>query len=210
MYAVMNVTNRDISEIGAPKGKILELLPKPPLKLLKKIKEIIKEEEEMEAVVEEEEQDEVQEPAVGEPTLNDEEEERATLFVAIDNLRAREQYAVIQTTANHQGEKFKLLIDCGSTHSFLSSKCLRKLGLNQYPVKSLVVELANGKEVFSQHSAGKVDFELSGNSTSAYFRSLPGGIYDGLLGMDWLSENQAHIHCAQGNYPSKGVWENKY
>ncbi|MCO5566674.1 hypothetical protein L7F22_020352 [Adiantum nelumboides] len=68
---------------------------------------------------------------VGEPTLNDEEEERATLFTAIDNPGARQQYAVIQITANHQGEKFELLIDCGSTHSFLSPKCLRKLGLNQ-------------------------------------------------------------------------------
>ncbi|MCO5599699.1 hypothetical protein L7F22_053804 [Adiantum nelumboides] len=137
--------------------------------------------------------------AVGEPTLNDDEEERATLFAAIDNPGARQQYAVIQTTANHQGEQFKLLIDCGNTHSFLSPKFLRKLGLNQYPVRRLVVELANGKEVFSQHSAVRVDFELGGNSTSAHFRTLPVRIYDGILGMDWLSKNQAHIHCAQGN-----------
>ncbi|MCO5580631.1 hypothetical protein L7F22_034501 [Adiantum nelumboides] len=135
--------------------------------------------------------------AVGEPTLNDDEEERATLFAAIDNPGARQQYAVIQTTANHQGEKFKLLIACGSTHSFISPKCLRKLGLNQYPVKRLVVELANGKEVLSQHSAKRVEFELSGNSTLAYFHTLPIGIYDGILGMDWLTENQANIHCAQ-------------
>ncbi|MCO5582117.1 hypothetical protein L7F22_036007 [Adiantum nelumboides] len=137
--------------------------------------------------------------AVGEPTLNDEEEERATLFAAIDNPGARQQYAVIQTIANHQGEKFELLIDCDNTHSFLSPKCLKKLGLNQYPIKRLVVELANGKEVFPQHSAGRVDFELGGNSTSAHFCTLPIGIYDGILGMDWLSKNQAQIHCAQRN-----------
>ncbi|MCO5588903.1 hypothetical protein L7F22_042864 [Adiantum nelumboides] len=57
MYAVMNVTNGDISKIGAPKGKIPELLPEPHLKLLKKIKE----EEEMEAMAEEEEKEEEQE-----------------------------------------------------------------------------------------------------------------------------------------------------
>ncbi|MCO5591351.1 hypothetical protein L7F22_045333 [Adiantum nelumboides] len=51
--------------------------------------------------------------AVGEPTLNDNEEERATLFAAIDNPGARQQHAIIKTTANHQGEKFELLKDCG-------------------------------------------------------------------------------------------------
>ncbi|MCO5553154.1 hypothetical protein L7F22_006675 [Adiantum nelumboides] len=51
----------DISEIRVPKGKILELLPEPHLKLLKRTKGIIKEGEEMEAVAEEEEQEGVQE-----------------------------------------------------------------------------------------------------------------------------------------------------
>lgn len=143
--------------------------------------------------------------AIGDPTFMDEEDERATLFAAIDNPRARQQYSVIQTTADHQGAKFDLLIDCGSTDSFLSPKCLRKLGLNQRPVKKMIVELANGKEVISCQSVGTVEFELGGHSTSANFRTLPLGIYDGILGMDWLSRNQAHIHCAQGNFSFKNL-----
>ncbi|MCO5605121.1 hypothetical protein L7F22_059301 [Adiantum nelumboides] len=77
---------------------------------------------------------------------------------------------------------------------------MRKLKLNQYPANRLVIELANGKEVLSQHTAGQIDFELGGYSTSAQFRTLPLGIYDGILEMDWLKENQAHIHYAQGNF----------
>ncbi|MCO5614701.1 hypothetical protein L7F22_068985 [Adiantum nelumboides] len=61
MYNVMIVTNGDISGIGVPKGKILELLPEPHLNPLKKIKGTIKEEEEMEAVVMVEEEEEEQE-----------------------------------------------------------------------------------------------------------------------------------------------------
>ena len=56
--------------------------------------------------------------------MADEVGERAQIFAAIDNPGAPQQYAVIQTAATHQGEEFKLLIDCGSTHSFLSPRCL--------------------------------------------------------------------------------------
>ena len=122
------------------------------------------------------------------------------LHAAIDNRGAQNQYAVIQTPANYQGTVFELLIDCGSTHSFLSPKCLRKLGLNQYPTNSMTVELANGKEILSKHTVGTIEFELGGNVTSAEFRTLPVGIYDGILGMDWLIANHASIHCAQGSF----------
>ena len=60
------------------------------------------------------------------PTIADEVDERGKVHAVIDNPGARNQYAVIQTTANHQGVYFELLIDCGSTQSFLSPKCLRK------------------------------------------------------------------------------------
>ena len=53
---------------------------------------------------------------LGKPTLG-ESEERATLYAAIDNPGPQRQFAVIKTLATHQGTKFNLLIDCGSTHS---------------------------------------------------------------------------------------------
>ena len=46
---------------------------------------------------------------------------------------------------------------------------------------------------------GKFDFDLGGSPTSAIFRTLPLGVYDGILGMDWLSKNLASIHCATGS-----------
>ena len=106
---------------------------------------------------------------------------------------------VIQVLATHEGKSFQLLIDCGSTHSYLSPRCLRKLRLNQYISKPMTVELANGKEVISWHTVGTVDFELGGKTTSAFFRTLPIGLYDGILGMDRLTKNCASIHCAQGS-----------
>lgn len=128
------------------------------------------------------------------PTLENEAKERATLHVAIDNLGAQQQYTLIQVLAEHQGTKFQLLIDCGSTYSFLSPKCLRKLGLNQVKSSPLIVELANRKEVLSCYVVGKLNFKLGGNSTSAFFTTLPIGMYGGIL--DWLIANSTSIQCA--------------
>ena len=64
----------------------------------------------------------------------------------------------------------------------------------------MMVELANGKEILSKHIVGNIEFELGGRITSAEFRTLPVGIYDGILGMDWLIANHANVHCAQGSF----------
>ncbi|MCO5548015.1 hypothetical protein L7F22_001471 [Adiantum nelumboides] len=63
----------------------------------------------------------------------------------------------------------------------------------------MLVELANGKTVISRHFVGTLEFKLGEHSTSAFFRNLPIGVYDGILGMDWLSKNQASIHGNQGS-----------
>ncbi|MCO5552972.1 hypothetical protein L7F22_006492 [Adiantum nelumboides] len=81
--------------------------------------------------------------AIGQPTVGDEADERAVLHAVIDNPGACQQFAIIQAPDTHQGEKVESLIDFGSTHSFLSPRCMRKLRLNQYPANRLMVELAN-------------------------------------------------------------------
>ena len=66
------------------------------------------------------------------PTIGDQANKRVTLYAIVENPSAQNQYAVIQTQDTHGGETFKLLIDCRSTHSFLSPRCLRKLKLDQF------------------------------------------------------------------------------
>ena len=42
---------------------------------------------------------------------------------------------------------------------------------------------------------GDLTFSLNGQPTLANFRVLPLGIYDGILGMDWLAKNDATLRC---------------
>ena len=67
--------------------------------------------------------------------------------------------------------------------------------MHEYPDSTLTIELATGKKTKSLTTTGNLNFCLGSENTSAHFRVLPLGIYDGILGMDWLKQNDAQIHC---------------
>ena len=62
------------------------------------------------------------------------------LNAAIEHQGPNRQYAVLQTPAEYEGKKFKLLIDSGATHSFISPAAIRRLNLatTQLDTKLLV------------------------------------------------------------------------
>lgn len=117
------------------------------------------------------------------------------LNAAIEHQGPNRQYAVLQTPAEYEGKEFKLLIDSGATHSFISPGTVRKLSLVTQSDSKLTVELATGKRTHSTSSVGNLNFKLGGHMTKASFRVLPLGIYDGILGMDWLTMNDASLEC---------------
>ena len=133
-----------------------------------------------------------------EANLQDEEDNRAKVYAATEHQGNNRQFSVIQAPASYKGKHFKLLIDSGSTHSFLSPKCIRNLVLEQQPSRKLTVELASGKEVVTRLAVGNLDFHLDDNPTKCYFHVMPLGVYDGILGMDWLKSNHANICCQSG------------
>ena len=61
-----------------------------------------------------------------EVTLLDKENGRAQVYAAIKHQGNNCQFSVIQALASYEGKSFKLLIDSGSTHSFLSPKCISR------------------------------------------------------------------------------------
>ena len=125
-------------------------------------------------------------------------QEVARVHAAIEHQGPNRQYAVLQTPADYEGIKFNLLIDSGATHSFISPACVRKLSLPLLSDSKLTVELATGKQTHSSSSIGDLKFNLGGHQTEAKFRVLQLGIYDGILGMDWLIKNEAALECKSG------------
>ncbi len=54
-------------------------------------------------------------------------EPNAHIHAAIEHQGANQHFSVLQTPAKYEGKSFTLLIDSGSTHSFLSLRCVRIL-----------------------------------------------------------------------------------
>ena len=102
---------------------------------------------------------------------------------------------MLQTPSVYEGKAFTLLIDLGATHSFTSPACVRKLTLPMFTKSKLIIKLARGQYAQSITSVGELKFKLGGYQTAASFRVLPLGIFDGILGMDWLAKHNATIEC---------------
>ena len=117
---------------------------------------------------------------------NQEQEPASSVYAAVEHQGANQQFAVLQMPPEYEGTKFTLLIDSGSIHSFISPRCIRNLNLHEHPDVPLTVELASGKRTHTSSSMGSINFKLGEAQAKGNFRVLNLGIYDGILGMDWL------------------------
>ena len=71
--------------------------------------------------------------------------------------------------------------------------------MNPQPTgRMLNASLANGTPILTDELVVSFSFNLDGNPTAQKFRILKIGKFQGILGMDWLGQNQAGIYCSQG------------
>ncbi|KAL8114665.1 hypothetical protein AgCh_021504 [Apium graveolens] len=88
----------------------------------------------------------------------------------------------------------KVLFDYGATRSFISQSFVDKL---HYEVKlleqALMIELANKNQVSVDRVCPRCDIEIGGHHFYANLIPFKLGKFDIILGMDWLSENNAQI-----------------
>ena len=129
-------------------------------------------------------------------TLQEESEERAEIYAALDPSGRNRQYSVMEVPVDCQGNPLSLLVDSGSTHSFISPKIVAKLGITPKPIgKNLRASLANGTEIVIREEVVDLEFTLQGHGSSQRFRVMKLGKFQGIIGMDWLQTHDANIHC---------------
>lgn len=76
-----------------------------------------------------------------------------------------------------------ILVDSGSTHSFLDSQTAKELGVIAQMDRPLRVTVANGQQMYSHQSVTKVRWEASGIEFEDKFRLLNIGSCDIGLGV---------------------------
>ena len=90
----------------------------------------------------------------------------------------------MQLKVQLQGLNLTVLVDSGSTHSFLDTSLASKL---LSPLQRVSVKMANGATVSCHQQLLSGMWSCSGHKFSCDFKLFPLGSYDGIIGLDWLS-----------------------
>jgi hypothetical protein len=91
-----------------------------------------------------------------------------------------------------------LLIDSGSSHTFVTKFFAERAGCQLSPASAVSVKIANGQLMQSQSQVLGLNWCYEGHIFSDNMRVLEIGGYDAILGMDWLDScSPMYCHWAQ-------------
>uniref|UniRef100_A0A0A9AXC3 Uncharacterized protein n=1 Tax=Arundo donax TaxID=35708 RepID=A0A0A9AXC3_ARUDO len=79
-----------------------------------------------------------------------------------------------------------ILIDSGSSHSFINSSFAKRVGVQTVQMKPAQVKVANGEMLVSNSQIKGLEWWTQGQTFHTDMKVLELGAYDAILGMDWL------------------------
>lgn len=94
----------------------------------------------------------------------------------------------VQLRALSSNQVLIVLVDSGSSHSFINSALCHRLHLLSEPIPPTSVRVANGEVLVCDAKISQFDWWVQGHQFSFPVRVLPMGGYDLVLGMDWLTQ----------------------
>jgi hypothetical protein len=86
-----------------------------------------------------------------------------------------------------------ILFDSGATHSFISSKCATKVGMDFYPTRGAYMIATPGGKTTSNQACRSVPIQLGSNLVKTDLLVLDLEGMDILLGMDWMTRHQVSL-----------------
>ncbi|XP_026447045.1 uncharacterized protein LOC113347590 [Papaver somniferum] len=132
-----------------------------------------------------------------------------TMEISLHALTGTTVHDTIHIAGLLTNQHIMVLIDTGSTHSFIDSKITDKLGLHVSPTGHILVTVANGDSTITKGICRGLQWEMQGYKFSADLRALPLGGCDMVLGVDWLRQlgdvtfnfSQLKIYFIHQGYP---------
>lgn len=109
--------------------------------------------------------------------------------ISLNALAGTKSMGTIRLQGCIRGKKVSILVDSGSTHSFIDSTMVKTLGLTAEIVAPLMVTVADGTKVLVDSSCNNVSYEIQGHKFSTELRLFPLSNSDVILGVDWLRQH---------------------
>ena len=119
--------------------------------------------------------------------LDEPEDQPACCMLSAHALSGTETASTIRLTAQVGDQVMLLLLDSGSTHSFINKNFADSMGLSTVPIPAVPVKVANGQILNYDTLVQQLEWQCQGHQFQTDLRVLDLGAYDGVLGMDWLS-----------------------
>lgn len=106
--------------------------------------------------------------------------------LSINAMAGTESANSMRVRALVQNQVMLILIDSGSSHSFINSRLVQRLDVQPVQMAPVVVQLAYGGTLVTDKFIPNLQWWAQGNTFTSTMRVLDMGAYDAILGYDWL------------------------
>ncbi|XP_039004688.1 uncharacterized protein LOC120131883 [Hibiscus syriacus] len=132
-----------------------------------------------------EELDNQEEAVITEEVLGESSDKEENLEISVNALTGSIGYTTIRIQGLIKGKPLNILIDSGSTHSFITPKWV-KAGTELVSTQPLAITVANGEKLFSSAKSNQLCWIMQDHQFFHDFRVLNLGGSDMVLGVDWM------------------------
>jgi hypothetical protein len=119
--------------------------------------------------------------------------------LSLNAISGTDKGEAIKLRAMVQNKVMLVLVDNGSSHSFVSSSFLMKCGIQPTHMPGKQVQVANGDTLITDQQVQQLEWWIQGFTFHTDMKVLDVGPYDAILGFDWLKPRS----------PMMCHWENK-
>jgi hypothetical protein len=119
------------------------------------------------------------------------------LALSVQALSGTEGIQTIRLRGYLKGREVFILVDSGSSHSFINDQLVSNMGSGQVLSHPVKVQVANGELLHCTHQLSNQLWGIQGYSFNTTLKIIPLKGYDVILGMDWLgTHSPMEIHWA--------------
>jgi hypothetical protein len=126
------------------------------------------------------------------------EEQEHEGYLSLNAILGAQSCRVIHLRALVGNQVLSMLVDLGSSNTFLNSSMLSRISYTSYVVPALKVKVANGQILYSIAEVKDLEWWIQGQTFCTPARVLDIGAHDMILGMDWL-EQHSPMQCDWAN-----------
>lgn len=115
-------------------------------------------------------------------------------FFSVNAISGTDKPNTIRFIAKAKNQFMIILLDSGSSHSFIDQSFAKRLACEQSPIQPRVVKVANGDVVPCLAKVKDFSWWVPNSTFHHDIKVLQLGSYDAILDMDWL-EQRGLMNC---------------